>query len=257
MDKATYQQKMAEKNANRKPSSNNDTNFYHQPAGSKATISSSHVLPPDGGSMSSQQVMVKSTLGAVSRPWIDRLDNKNSHLSLGSESVMTEKNNVADHRAADDNTSLARKKSVVGRKRFGFREKRTTNGSSSNGGAPKRAAGPVRMEPKVFFANERTFLNWLQFTVLLGSISLTLLNFGNGMTRVSGAVLTIITLLAMIYALGVFHVRLSNILSTKANRQFHDRVGPTVLCVFLFGAYFLNFYTKFIQTNHIATTGSA
>ncbi|KAF9393899.1 vacuolar transporter chaperone [Podila verticillata] len=229
MDKATYQQKMAEKNANRKPSSNNDTNFYHQPAGSKATISSSHVLPPDGGSMSSQQVMVKSTLGAVSRPWIDRLDNKNSHLSLGSESVMTEKNNVPDHRAADDNTSLARKKSVVGRKRFGFREKRTTNGSSSNGGAPKRAAGPVRMEPKVFFANERTFLNWLQFTVLLGSISLTLLNFGNGMTRVSGAVLTIITLLAMIYALGVF----------------------------LFGAYFLNFYTKFIQTNHIATTGSA
>ena len=162
---------------------------------------------------------------------------------------MTEKNhvNISEHRAADDNASLGRKKSLVGRKRFGFREKRTPNGTSSSGGAPKRSSGPVRMEPKVFFANERTFLNWLQFTVLLGSISLTLLNFGNvGSTRTSGMVLTAITLLAMIYALGVFHIRLSNILSTKANRQFHDRIGPTVLCVFLFGAYFLNFYSKFL-----------
>ena len=66
------------------------------------------------------------------------------------------------------------------------------------------------------------------------------------MTRLSGAVLTVITLLAMLYALGIFHIRLSNILSTKPNRQFHDRIGPTVLCVFLFGAYFLNFYSKFL-----------
>ncbi|KAG0350575.1 vacuolar transporter chaperone [Podila minutissima] len=256
MDKATYQQKMAEKNANRKPSPT-ETNFYHQPAGSKGTISGSHILP-GGSSLISQQAQITSTsTAAPARPWIDGLNNKDSHLSLGSESFMTEKNhvNISEHRAADDNASLGRKKSTVGRKRFGFREKRTPNGTSSSGGAPKRSSGPVRMEPKVFFANERTFLNWLQFTVLLGSISLTLLNFGNGMTRVSGAVLTIITLLAMIYALGVFHVRLSNILSTKANRQFHDRIGPTVLCVFLFGAYFLNFYTKFIQTNH-ASTGS-
>ncbi|KAI7831596.1 VTC domain-containing protein [Gamsiella multidivaricata] len=159
MDKATYQQKMAEKAAaNRRPG-NTENNFYNQPmvmAGSKTSVTGSHPL----------------------------------------------------------------RSSTV----------------------PKRASAPVRMEPKVFFANERTFLNWLQFSVLLGSISLTLLNFGNYMTRVCGAVLTVITLLAMLYALGIFHVRLSNILSTKPNRQFHDRWGPTVLCVFLFGAYFLNFY---------------
>ena len=77
---------------------------------------------------------------------------------------------------------------------------------------------------------------------------MTLLNFGDTMTRISGAVLTVITLLAMVYALGIFHIRLTNILSLKANRQFHDRIGPTVLCVFLFGGYFLNFYTKFISS---------
>ncbi|KAJ2354584.1 vacuolar transporter chaperone, partial [Coemansia sp. RSA 2610] len=29
--------------------------------------------------------------------------------------------------------------------------------------AHKRIAVPVRVEPKVFFANERTFLSWLNF----------------------------------------------------------------------------------------------
>ncbi|KAF9426120.1 vacuolar transporter chaperone [Podila epigama] len=253
LDKATYLAKMAEKNANRKPA-NSETNFYHQPMGntvSKGTVSGAHPLG-DGDAV----VPGPLVTAPAGRPW---LNNKDSALTLGSGGYITEKNNssgtTVNHRSADDNVSqLSRKKSTKGRRRFGFREKRSSTGSSSN--PSKRAAGSVRMEPKVFFANERTFLNWLQFTVLLGSISLTLLNFGNGMTRVSGAVLTIITLLAMIYALGVFHVRLSNILSTKANRQFHDRIGPTVLCVFLFGAYFLNFYTKFIQTNQPATTST-
>ena len=45
--------------------------------------------------------------------------------------------------------------------------------------ATKRIALPVRVEPKVFFANERTFLSWLHFTVVLGGLSVGLLNFGD------------------------------------------------------------------------------
>ncbi|KAK5828381.1 vacuolar transporter chaperone complex subunit [Linnemannia elongata] len=245
MDKATYQAKMAEKNANRRipGSAVEPTNFYNQPMGassSHATVTGSHPLVDNGSTTSNQSLMP-----TPARPWVDRLSNRDSHLSLGNDSFMTEKNNNQNGENGGD-SSLLRKKSTIRRKKFGFREKRASTKE------PKRATGAVRMEPKVFFANERTFLNWLQFSVLLGSISLTLLNFGNYMTRVSGAVLTVITLLAMLYALGIFHIRLSNILSTKADRQFHDRIGPTVLCVFLFGAYFLNFYTKFIQSSHPA-----
>ncbi|KAF9946565.1 vacuolar transporter chaperone [Mortierella alpina] len=248
MDKATYQQMMQEKNANRRPA-NSETNFYNQPgnmASSKASVTGSHPLVDSGSTVSNQALMAPPA-----KPWIDRLNNRDSRLSLG-ESFMTEKNAQGNGDKNNDNNddSLLRKKSTIRRKRFGFKEKRAAS-------TPKRASAPVRMEPKVFFANERTFLNWLQFSVLLGSISLTLLNFGNHMTRVSGAVLTIITLMAMLYALGIFHIRLSNILSTKPNRQFHDRYGPTVLCVFLFGAYFLNFYTKFIQTQKPTTPGTA
>jgi len=45
--------------------------------------------------------------------------------------------------------------------------------------AGKRIALPVRVEPKVAFANERTFLSWLHFTVILGGLAVGLLNFGD------------------------------------------------------------------------------
>lgn len=39
---------------------------------------------------------------------------------------------------------------------------------------------PMRIEPKTFFANERTFLAWLHMAVTLGSISAALLGFASG-----------------------------------------------------------------------------
>lgn len=45
--------------------------------------------------------------------------------------------------------------------------------------AQKRIALPIRVEPKVSFANERTFLSWLHFTVVLGGLAVGLLNFGD------------------------------------------------------------------------------
>lgn len=39
---------------------------------------------------------------------------------------------------------------------------------------------PMRIEPKTFFANERTFLAWLHMAVTLGSISAALLGFAAG-----------------------------------------------------------------------------
>ncbi|KAF9913816.1 vacuolar transporter chaperone [Lobosporangium transversale] len=240
IDKATYQQKMLEKNAaGRRPGTSSEISTYRQPAPSPSKSSAvvAHPLVDNG------PVPQRPQLAPPARPWIDGINNRDSRASLGSEysipQPMTEKGPAGNNGGNNNNDGgLLRKKSTIRRKRFGFREKRP--------GSIKRVTEPVRMEPKVFFANERTFLNWLQFSVLLGSIALTLLNFGNSVTRVSGAVLTVITLLAMIYALGIFHVRLSNILSTKANRQFHDRVGPTILCIFLFGAYFLNFYSTYL-----------
>ena len=54
--------------------------------------------------------------------------------------------------------------------------------------AAKRIALPVKVEPKVAFANERTFLSWLHFTVVLGGLAVGLLNFGDKVRRLRTAV---------------------------------------------------------------------
>lgn len=55
-----------------------------------------------------------------------------------------------------------------------------------------------KIEPKTFFANERTFISWLQFCALLLTVALNLLNNGDFISRIIGAVFIIIaSLLSM------------------------------------------------------------
>lgn len=42
---------------------------------------------------------------------------------------------------------------------------------------PRLRATPMKLEPKTFFANERTFLSWLHMAVTIGSIAAALLGF--------------------------------------------------------------------------------
>lgn len=55
-----------------------------------------------------------------------------------------------------------------------------------------------KIEPKAFFANERTFISWLQFCALLLTVALNLLNYGDHISRLVGAIfLVIAAVLAM------------------------------------------------------------
>ncbi len=46
---------------------------------------------------------------------------------------------------------------------------------------------PQRIEPKTFFANERTFLSWLHMAVTIGSIGAALLGFSTTASRPAAA----------------------------------------------------------------------
>jgi uncharacterized membrane protein YidH (DUF202 family) len=107
----------------------------------------------------------------------------------------------------------------------------------------KRIALPTRVEPKVFFANERTFLSWLNFTVILGGLAVGLLNFGDSVGRISAALFTVVAMVAMIYALSTFHWRAKSI-RVRGQGGFDDRYGPTVLAVALLGAVIVNFVLR-------------
>ncbi|KAJ1642396.1 hypothetical protein LPJ64_005761 [Coemansia asiatica] len=112
-----------------------------------------------------------------------------------------------------------------------------------NGSGERRIAVPVRVEPKVFFANERTFLSWLNFAIVLGSLALGLLNFGDRTGRIAGAVFTVISMMVMVYALMLFQWRAERIRRREAG-PYDDRIGPTVLVIVLIAAVVLNFYLK-------------
>jgi hypothetical protein len=72
----------------------------------------------------------------------------------------------------------------------------------------KRIILPVRVEPKVFFANERTFLSWLHFCIVLGGLALGLLNFGDdAIAQISGIIFTVVSMIFMVYALYLYQWR--------------------------------------------------
>ncbi|KAI9356546.1 VTC domain-containing protein [Zopfochytrium polystomum] len=105
---------------------------------------------------------------------------------------------------------------------------------------------PVRVEPKVFFANERTFLSWLHFCIVLGGLALGLLNFGDQVGQISGVLFTCVALLFMLYSLILFQWRADKI-RRRDPGPYDDRVGPTVLVFILFAVVGVNFYLKFLD----------
>ncbi|KAJ9071295.1 hypothetical protein DSO57_1038318 [Entomophthora muscae] len=108
----------------------------------------------------------------------------------------------------------------------------------------KRIAVPVRVEPKVFFANERTFLSWLNFALVLGALAIALVNTGNWVGIISGLLFIAIALIVMVYALLIFQWRAEKIRNREPG-PYDDRVGPIILVSCIFIAVTINFGLKF------------
>jgi vacuolar transporter chaperone complex subunit 4 len=102
---------------------------------------------------------------------------------------------------------------------------------------------PVRVEPKVYFAAERTFLSWLEFSIILGSIAATLLNFGHdNVTFASSWIFTVLASLALLYSLVLYVWRVDKIRKRRdVKRIYHEKWGPTILCLGLLAAVLVNF----------------
>ncbi|KAI0394849.1 SPX-domain-containing protein [Xylariaceae sp. FL0594] len=123
---------------------------------------------------------------------------------------------------------------------FGDQEVRTVKFKAPKG---KKIYVPVRVEPKVYFAAERTFLGWLEFSIYVGTIATTLLNFGgkpSTMSFVAAGVFTFVAILALCYSVGIYLYRSKAIRERKVIK-YYDRIGPSALCVALLAGVVLNF----------------
>ncbi|KAK7033337.1 SPX domain-containing protein [Favolaschia claudopus] len=107
----------------------------------------------------------------------------------------------------------------------------------------KRISVPVRIEPKVYFAAERTFLKWATNAVFIGTIATTLLNFTSPEDQrglISAALFTLAALVAIAYSAIIFVYRAYRLRMRRAEGLYYDKYGPTILCLVLFAALATN-----------------
>jgi SPX domain protein involved in polyphosphate accumulation/uncharacterized membrane protein YidH (DUF202 family) len=92
----------------------------------------------------------------------------------------------------------------------------------------------MRVEPKVFFANERTFLKWMFAVVILISVSMTVMSISSRALPY-GATLLVTACILIMYALGLYRWRLHKILNREGTR-LDDRIGPFLIAFCLLAA---------------------
>jgi len=109
---------------------------------------------------------------------------------------------------------------------------------------PAKIVTPLRVEPKVYFANERTYFSWMSFATLLGSFSIALFNAGDSVGRISGVVYTLVSLSTFLYGMGLYYRR-RELINARAAGPYDDMSGPTAICMALLFAVGLNAYLKF------------
>ncbi|KAK9825872.1 hypothetical protein WJX81_007432 [Elliptochloris bilobata] len=117
-----------------------------------------------------------------------------------------------------------------------------------------------RTDAKAFFANERTFLHWLNISITMGSISAALLgvsahahkNWGSDyqgqavFTRVIALIFMVLSIVMVVYAAYNFRKR-GDMLQVKADGPYESRVLPILLSVFLVVALSIVFASAVAQ----------
>ncbi|KAK3055053.1 Phosphate metabolism transcription protein [Extremus antarcticus] len=106
--------------------------------------------------------------------------------------------------------------------------------------------GDVKVEGKVWLANQRTFIKWQHVSVLLASLSVGLYNAAgedNGVARALALVYTLVAIFAGVWGYGVYMWRVG-LIERRSGKDFDAVVGPVVVCVGLIVALVLNFGFK-------------
>jgi SPX domain protein involved in polyphosphate accumulation/uncharacterized membrane protein YidH (DUF202 family) len=105
-------------------------------------------------------------------------------------------------------------------------------------------AGPLQIEPKVWLANERTFLKWQHICVLLGGLAVSLYSAGggkgNGLAQAMGAVFIGVAVFAGGWSYWAV-VRRRKMIVQRSGKDFDFLAGPLVVSAALGVALVVNF----------------
>ena len=133
---------------------------------------------------------------------------------------------------------------------------------------PKKVVSQSKVEAKVWFANERTWISWLRVSILIGSFALALFNsdtffkhhndqhpgshssyLSSGSIKAFGAAYAGIAVLTLLWGLYSYQRRVT-LIKTKYPGNFDDLIGPPLICAALFVAVLLNFIIRVKQRDY-------
>jgi len=109
---------------------------------------------------------------------------------------------------------------------------------------PRKA--PIKIEPKVFFANERTFLAWMHLSVTLAGASIAILAFAedqNPFSQLYGVLLLPVAIAFIIYSMYQY-ARRSTMIRLRHPGPYEDTVGPAFLGIMLMVSIVAQFALK-------------
>ena len=96
----------------------------------------------------------------------------------------------------------------------------------------------LKVEPRTFFAAERTFVQWLSVSILLITVTVALIGFNTPQSVVAGYVMFPVALMYLFYSLTQYYRRIKNI-RMKSPTGYEDRHGPAVLVAALLIVFLL------------------
>jgi uncharacterized membrane protein YidH (DUF202 family) len=109
---------------------------------------------------------------------------------------------------------------------------------------PKKIPTSVKVEGKVWFANERTWISWLSISVLLAALALGLFNASKDeIARNFAYAYAFISVCVLIYGYALYQHRISMI-RRRDPGHFDALAGPILLSVALFTAVLANFIIR-------------
>ncbi|AAS54806.1 AGR316Cp [Eremothecium gossypii ATCC 10895] len=100
---------------------------------------------------------------------------------------------------------------------------------------------PVRIEPKVYFATERTFLSWLDIGLIFSAISTTLLTYGSQAAMIGAIGFFLTSIGTIYYSAYIYCNRVIDIRLRRAG-DYEDKRGPPIVCGMLFASILFVFF---------------
>ncbi|KAJ3762642.1 hypothetical protein EV360DRAFT_35266 [Lentinula raphanica] len=109
---------------------------------------------------------------------------------------------------------------------------------------PKKMKTPVRVEGKVWFANERTWVSWLNLAVLLATLALALFNASrDAVARKFAYTYAVISIGVLMYGYILYQHRITMI-RRRDPGHFDALAGPVIVSILLFFAVLANFLIR-------------